>query len=173
MPYYISPKYGIIENNFKIKDGPLIIKLMYGKKMFLNCWTYCHDREAERNIFVGSPNYQQRRTKNLNHMINNLETLSKPTEIKRYAITPMITHCLVFIVPVITNQLRKYSDFNNSEPRTKQRRMVWREKYGYNYFRLQSSQIVTRMFSVVVHLCKTFICIVTLYTHGQCQLTAP
>jgi hypothetical protein len=37
MPYYISPKYGIIENNFKIKDGPLIIKLMYGKKMFLNC----------------------------------------------------------------------------------------------------------------------------------------
>jgi hypothetical protein len=29
--------------------------------------------------------------------------------------------------------LRKYLDCNNSEPHSEQRRMVWTEKYAYNY----------------------------------------
>jgi hypothetical protein len=36
MRYYIGPKYGITENNFRITAGQLVIKIMKGKKMFLN-----------------------------------------------------------------------------------------------------------------------------------------
>jgi hypothetical protein len=57
-------------------------------------------------------------------MVSNLGILSKPQEIKRCSITPVRTHYLVFTVPVITNQLRKYLDFNNSGPDREQRRMV-------------------------------------------------
>jgi hypothetical protein len=73
-----------------------------------------------------SPKYQQRPTKNPNHIISNLGTLSefKHTEIKRYATTPMRTHYLVFTIPVIISSLRKYLDCNNSEPHSEQRRMV-------------------------------------------------
>jgi hypothetical protein len=92
--------------------------------MILNYRTYCQYREAELNISTSSPKYQQRPTKNPNHIISNLGTLSKHTEIKRYAITPMRTHYLVLTIPVITSPLRKYLDCNNSEPHREQRRMV-------------------------------------------------